>query len=214
MRGQAARLRPLAPARQSSAGRGTTCCPISSARRTISAGTSCTAPAASGASTGERLSWAILDAFREAAAEIRHPEDGRLQPRQQRGLRLFPGEPAPRHPLDHRQGFPAAGGEPPEPRGRHAGAGHRPGLEGRRCTRRRASAGRRRRQASARRREVILAAGADRLAAPPAALGHRPGGAPPRAWDRGAARAAGRRPRTCRTICRSAWSTRSRACGR
>ena len=55
-----------------------------------------------------RVSWEILDAFREAAAESRHPEDRRLQSRRQRRLRLFRGHPAARRALDHGQGVPAA----------------------------------------------------------------------------------------------------------
>ena len=46
---------------------------------------------------------------------VRHPQDRRLQPRRQRGLRLLPGQPAARRALDHGQGLPAPGARPAEP---------------------------------------------------------------------------------------------------
>ena len=64
-----------------------------------------------------RLSWEILDAFRDAAAEVGIPADRRLQPGQQRGLRLFPGQPEARRALEHGQGVPPAGARAAEPRG-------------------------------------------------------------------------------------------------
>jgi hypothetical protein len=57
----------------------------------------------------QRLRWPILEAFRDAAAGDRHPEARRFQRRRQRGLRLFRGQPAPRHALERGEGFPAAG---------------------------------------------------------------------------------------------------------
>ena len=46
---------------------------------------------------------------------VRHPQDRRLQPGRQRGLRLLPGDPEARHPLDHGQGVPASRPRPGEP---------------------------------------------------------------------------------------------------
>ena len=71
----------------------------------------------------QRLSWEILDAFRDAAAEVGIPEGRRLQPRQQRGLRLFRGQPETRRALECRQGLPAPGTAPPQPEGGHRRAG-------------------------------------------------------------------------------------------
>ena len=65
----------------------------------------------------QRLSWEILDAFRDAAAEVGIPKTDRLQPRRQRGLRLFPGQPEARRPLEHGQGVPAPGARAAEPQG-------------------------------------------------------------------------------------------------
>ncbi len=143
----------------------------------------------------------------------RHPQDHRLQSRRQRGLRLLPGQPAARRALEHGEGVPAAGALAPEPHGpdprpgdpdraRRAARGRPGGPPGGRYGPRR-GAGR----AGARERR-------DRLAAAPAALGHRAG--------RAAAGRAASHPgtscqasaRTCRTICSCAWSTRSRARGR
>ena len=46
---------------------------------------------------------------------VRHPQDRRLQPRRQRGLRLLPGDPEARRALERRQGLPAPGAQPAEP---------------------------------------------------------------------------------------------------
>ena len=56
-----------------------------------------------------RVSWEILDAWRDAAAGVRHPEDPRVQPRRQLRQRLLPDEPAARRALERDQGVPAAG---------------------------------------------------------------------------------------------------------
>ena len=72
------------------------------ARTTITARTSVHGAGGEWRVEEPRLSWEILDAFREAAAECGIPKTERLQPRRQRGLRLFPGEPAARRPLDAR----------------------------------------------------------------------------------------------------------------
>ena len=116
MRGQARDYDQLAPAGQLAAGAGTTCCPTSRSPRTTSHG----ADEMHGAGgewrvEEQRLSWEILDAFREAAAEVGIPQDRRLQPRRQRGLRLLPGQPEARRALEHRQGVPAPGARAAEP---------------------------------------------------------------------------------------------------
>ena len=55
------------------------------------------------------MRWEILDAWRDAAAEMRHPEDRRVQPRRQLRQRLLPDEPAARRALERDQGVPAPG---------------------------------------------------------------------------------------------------------
>ncbi len=151
-----------------------------------------------------RLSWEILDAFREAAAEVGIPEDQGFQPRQQRRLRLFPGEPETRRALDHGKAFL----RPALKRPNLAVLTHAQvkalQLEGRQRRRRGVLAGRRDVVPHARRREVILAAGADRLAAALAALRHRPGASSCASTASRCVTSCPASARTCRTICRSA----------
>ena len=75
MRGQAARLRRLAPARAAPAGAGTTCCPIS-CRHEDHHGGACDLHGAGGEWRVERprISWRILDAVRDAGVEIGIPK--------------------------------------------------------------------------------------------------------------------------------------------
>ena len=91
---------------------------------------------------------------------VRHPQDRRLQSRRQRGLRLFPGDPAARHPLDHRQGLPAAGARPAEPEGAHRRAGRAAFCSTAAAAPASSSAARRRRETATARAEVVLATGA------------------------------------------------------
>ena len=56
-----------------------------------------------------------IEAPRVSCRAVPHPQVRRFQSRRQRGLRLLPRDPAPWHPLDHRQGLPAAGARPAEP---------------------------------------------------------------------------------------------------
>ena len=53
----------------------------------------------------------------------RHSESRRLQPRQQRGLRLFRGQPETRRALECHQGLPAPGTASPQSEGGHRRAG-------------------------------------------------------------------------------------------
>ena len=168
--------------------------------------------AASGASSSRACAGTILDAFREAAAEVRHPQDRRLQPRRQRGLRLLPGQPEARRALERGQGLPAAGAEAGPTCGWRRGARSRRSLVEGTARGRRASSGRTASVDAARvRGEVDPRGRRHRLAAAPAALGHRPGRAAAELGHRGRARRCRASARTCRTICRSARSTRSRA---
>ena len=65
-----------------------------------------------------RVSWPILDAVREAGAEIGIPEDRRLQSGRQRRLGLFRGQPAPRAALERGDGVPEADPQAAEPASR------------------------------------------------------------------------------------------------
>ena len=56
----------------------------------------------------------------------RHPRDRRLQPRQQRGLRLLQGEPKERRALEHVEGVPAPGPAAAQPDGADTRAGRGP----------------------------------------------------------------------------------------
>ena len=105
-----ARLRRLAPGRATAAGAGTTSCRTSRNPRTMSAG----ADEMHGARrrVADRAAAPVLgDPGRlpRRRGRGRHPENHGLQPRQQRGLRLLPGQPAPRRALEHRQGVSAPG---------------------------------------------------------------------------------------------------------
>ena len=81
----------------------------------------------------------------------RHPQGRGLQPRRQRGLRLFPRQPEDRHPLEHLQGLPAPRAAPAQPgggdarHGRAAGARRQARHRPRRCASRGSSARCRRR---------------------------------------------------------------------
>ena len=127
----------------------------------------------------QRLSWPILDAFARRPAG-RHPGHRRLQPRRQRGRRLLRGEPAPRRALERGQGLPAAGILAAPTCASSTGAHVRPLLLDAPAARRSA------RRRAAKERALPRPAGAgrgaaggrrDRLAADPAALGHRRPGA-------------------------------------
>ena len=151
-----------------------------------------------------RLRWDILDAFRDAAAELGIPQDRRLQPRRQRGLRLLPRQPAPRRALDHGEGLPAPGAaraptcasSPTRRRralalegGRAIGVDFRP---------------RRAPPTPRRRREVVLARRRDRLAPAAAAVGIGPARPARRARHRRRCTSCRASARTCRTTCSSA----------
>ena len=177
-----ARLRSLAPARQRRLGAGTTCCPTSSGPRTTGKGARRVprrrrrmARRAASACAGRS---STPSATRPSEAGI--PQDRRLQPRRQRRLRLLRGQPdgaacagtPPRRFLR-----PALRPAEPDRADRRAGrAGcvlERPAaLHRRRASAAGAGAGSRRA-----RREVDPGRRRDRLAADPAALRHRPGGA-------------------------------------
>ena len=185
------RLRPLAPARQPGLGLGRRAALLQALRGPLAGGGP--APRRRRRVAG-RAAAAALGAARRlprGRGPVRHPEGRRLQPRRQRGLRLLPGQPAPRRALDDRQGLPAPGSGAAEPRGRHRGPGHRPRARGAPLRRRRvprglggaAGAGAARGRAGR---------GLDRLAAPAPDLRHRAGAAPQGPRHRGPARAAGR----------------------
>ena len=141
----------------------------------------------------------------------RHPQGRRLQQRRQRRLRLLPRQPADRRALEHLEGLPAAGARPAQSQGGDARAGRPPRAGG--------QARDRPRRAPERPDAQLLGDARDhpvgrrhRQPADPAAVRHRPrrrcsaDTASPSCttWPASA--------RTCRTTCRSAAPTRSRAC--
>ena len=110
-----------------------------------------------------RIAWELLDAFREAAAEVGIPKIDDFKPRRQRGVELFPGESAHRDALEHRARVPPSGSESVQPRHRHPcpcetdrdrGPRRRPARDRDRC------AGGGEDVTFRARREVVLAAGA------------------------------------------------------
>ena len=136
-----------------------------------------------------------------------HPERHGLQPRQQRGLRLLSGQPAPRRALEHRQGLLAPRAGPGEPYRAHRGAGpgHRLcGQAGHRRALRPGGTGEARRRARARCCwRQAQSARRSSCSSPAWAL--------PRSCRSWAYRSCMRRTAsapTCRTTCRSARSTR------
>ena len=203
------RLRPLAPARQSPAGAGTTCCPTSSAPRTTSRGAerACTGAGGEWRVEKQRLRWDDPGRLsRRGRAQAGIPQDRRLQPRRQRGLRLFPGEPEAR---------PCAGARPRRSCGRCCGrpnlrsgdrrAGERGRARGRRAPRPRASPAAASGAWRGARGEVILAAGAIGSPQLLQLSGIGPARAAAGARHPGASHELpGRRRATCRTTCRSA----------
>jgi choline dehydrogenase-like flavoprotein len=99
MRGQAARLRPLAPARQRRLGLGRRAALLPRSEDHYQGADDMHGAGGEWRVEEQRLSWEILDAFRDACAEAASRRR-RLQSRRQRGLRLLPGEPAPRRALE------------------------------------------------------------------------------------------------------------------
>ena len=57
----------------------------------------------------QRLSWQILDAFRDAADQVGIRKVDDFNGGDNAGCALFRGQPEARHPLEHRQGLPQAG---------------------------------------------------------------------------------------------------------
>ena len=94
MRGQAAGLRPLAPARPRRLGLGRCACRSSSGSTAISSATpSITAPAANGGSSSRACNGTSWMRSIEAAERDGHPRDAGLQHRRQQRRRLFPRQP-------------------------------------------------------------------------------------------------------------------------
>ena len=207
MRGQAARLRPLAPARPDRLGLGRRAAGVQAARRTISsARASITAPAANG---GSRRRASLGGARRRCARRRRdgHPGDadfntgdndgvGYFHVNQKRGVRWSAA-----------RGFLKPVLQPPESAAGDRRAGRARVFEGKRASGVRFRRERRSCVERARSGEVILCGGRGRLAADPAAFRRRPGRAARRARHRVVLDTARRRRAICRTICSSARST-------
>ena len=139
---------------------------------------------------------------REGRGAGRHPGHRGLQSRRQRRRRLLRGEPAARRALECGQGVPAPGVEARQPAGAHGRARHaadprgragRIGGQARRPRRRTAHRHRRARTGALPRRGAAVGR-RGRLAADPAAFGHRRRRATEGRGRRAAPRAAGRRP--------------------
>ena len=108
----------------------------------------------------QRLAWPILDAARDAAAEIGIPKVDDFNRGDNEGSRLFRGQSAPRPALERGARLPQAGSQAAQPAARHGRASRAADLRG--APRRRASStaqGGRSLEARAR-GEIVLAAGA------------------------------------------------------
>ena len=151
---------------------------------------------------------------RRGGRECGIPQDRRLQPRRQRGLRLFPGQPAARHALDHGRGFLKPALSRPNLRLHHrrawssACASRRPRARASSSAR---TASQRTRHGARRGDPAAGAIGSPQLLQL-SGIGRRRS-----CCELGIAvraRCCRASARTCRTICSCGWSTRSRACAR
>ena len=212
MRGQAADYDHWRQLGNRGLGAGTTCCPSSSGRRT----TGRVRDEFHGAG-GEwrieppRVAWEILDAFRDAAEQCGIPKTDDFNRGDNEGCGYFQVTQTARHPLDHRQGVPAARPRPAEP-DRVDRCGGRAGscsME-RRCT----GVGFRRRgqeQIATARRRGRPRSGRDRLRPCSSSC---PASAPATFCSDWASRCGTSclaSAATCRTTCSSGWCSRSRA---
>ena len=77
-----------------------------------------------------RVAWELLDAFREAAAQAGIAPHRRFQLRRQRGLLLFPRQPAARAALVGGARVPQAGAQPRQPAARDRRPGRSRGIPG------------------------------------------------------------------------------------
>ena len=130
MRGQAARLRPLAAARPHRLGLGRRAADLQAARRPLPRRHRASRRGGEWRVEQPRVRWDVLDAVDRGGERDGHPRDRRLQHRRQHRRRLLPRQPEARRALVGGARLPEAGAEAAEPAARDRRAGREGAVRG------------------------------------------------------------------------------------